>query len=238
MRDSFRRLSYRLLAGGLFAVLLASALLVGFELGLAQMTVVAQPEAIALEAEHLALVAERDALREELAVAGRELVISERNRKIDRETARALTDQLKEAQEARLDLNREISYLKRLVQEGGRGALRARDLRLARAAGSKAFRYDFSVIQLVPGLGSSVGQVRFQIEGRDGTGPVVLPLSDLPRAEPRALPVELQHLQSLSGTFELPDDFEPTGILIGIESSDDRLIPTAESFPWTPTTDE
>jgi hypothetical protein len=238
MSDSFRRLSYRLLAGGLFAVLSAAALWAGFELGQARITAVARPEVIALEAERLGLIAERDALRNELAVAGRELVISERSRRIDRETARALQDQLKEAQDARLDLNRELSYLKRLVQEGGRGALRARDLRLTRAGGAKSFRYGFSVIQLVPGLGSSVGRVRFEIEGRDGTGPVVMALGDLPRAEPRVLPVELQHLQSLSGTFELPDDFEPTGILIGIEPSDDRLIPTSEIFPWAPATDD
>jgi hypothetical protein len=150
MADSARRLAYRLLATGLCAVLLAAALWAGFELGQVRVTSIVQPEVAALDAQRLALLAERGALRDELVSALRERVISERDRQIDRETARALTDQLKEAQ-------------------------------------------------------------------------------DVPSAEPRAQPIALEYLQSLSGTFELPDDFEPIGRLIGIEPSDNRLIPTSES---------
>jgi hypothetical protein len=234
MPDALRRLSYRLLATGFYAVLLAAVLWIGFELGQEQATSVARPEVAALEAERLALVAERDALRDELSTVLREQVISERSRQIDRETAGALTEQLKDAQNAHLDLSRELSYVKRLVQEGGRGAVRVQDLRLASDGRPKAFRYAFTLTQVVPGFGESAGQIRFEIEGRDGSGTAVLSLGDLPSAEPRALPIALEYLQSLSGTFELPDDFEPTGLLIGIEPSDDRLIPTVESFPWAP----
>ncbi|CRI64339.1 exported hypothetical protein [Thiocapsa sp. KS1] len=237
MADSARRLSYRLLATGLYAVLLAAALWAGFELGQERVTSIVQPEVAALDAERLALLAERDALRDELASALRERVISERDRQIDRETARALTDQLKQAQDARLDLSRELSYLKRLVQEGGRGAIRVQDLRLASDGRPKAFRYAFTLTQVVPGFGESVGQIRFEIEGRNAGGEATLSLKELPSAEPRALPIALEYLQSLSGSFELPDDFEPTGLLIGIEPSDNRLIPTSESFPWAPTSD-
>jgi hypothetical protein len=237
MADSARRLSYRLLATGLCAVLLAAALWAGFELGQERVTSIVQPEVAALDAERLALLAERDALRDELASALRERVISERDRQIDRETARALTDQLKEAQDARFNLSRELSYLKRLVQEGGRGAIRVQDLRLASDGRPKAFRYAFTLMQVVPGFGESVGQIRFEVEGRNAGGAATLSLKDLPSAEPRALPIALEYLQSLSGTFELPDDFEPTGLLIGIEPSDNRLIPTSESFPWAPTSD-
>lgn len=194
-----------------------------------------QPELAALDAERLELVAERDVLRVDLAVALREQVIAERSRQIDRETARALTEQLKEAQDARLDLSRELLYLKRLVQEGDRGAIRVHDLRLVSEGRPKAFRYAFTLTQVVPGFAETTGHIRFEIEGRGPGGAVTLSLVDLPSAEPRALPIALEYLQSLSGVFELPDDFEPTGLVIGVEPSDDRLIPTSESFPWAPT---
>jgi hypothetical protein len=235
--ESSRGVSYRLLAGGFFAVLLAGALWAGFELGQERATSILQPELVELDEERLDLIAQREALREELAAALRERVISERSRQIDRETARALTDQLKEAQDARLDLSRELSYLKRLVQEGHRGAIRVQDLRIVSAGTPKAFRYSFTLTQVVPGFAESTGHIRFVIEGRSSDGVVTLSLEDLPSAEPRTLPIALEYLQSLSGSFALPDDFEPSGVLIGIDPSDDRLIPTSESFPWIPTTE-
>ncbi|RKT44604.1 DUF6776 family protein [Thiocapsa rosea] len=235
MPESLRRLSYRLLAGGFYAVLLAAALWAGFELGQERVTSIVQPELVALDRERLDLIAQRDVLRDELAAALRERVISERSGQIERETARALTDQLKEAQEARLDLSRELSYLKRLVQDGQRGAIRVHDLRIVSAGTPKTFRYAFTLTQVVPGFSESTGHIRFEIEGRNPSGAATLSLEDLPSAAPRALPIALEYLQSLSGTFELPGDFEPTGLLIGVEPSDDRLIPTSESFPWAPT---
>ncbi|EGV19882.1 DUF6776 family protein [Thiocapsa marina] len=232
-----KRVSYRLLAGGVYAVVLAAAFWAGFELGQDRVTSLMQPDLAALEAERLDLAAQRDALRGELAAALREQVISERSRQIDRETARALTEQLKEAQDARLDLSRELSYLKRLVQDGNRGAIRVQDLRIVAEEVPAAFRYTFTLTQVVPGFAESTGHIRFELEGRNPSGVLTLSLEDLPSAEPQTLPIALEYLQSLSGSFTLPEDFVPSAVLIGIEPSDDRLIPTSESFPWAPTTE-
>lgn len=238
MPDSFRRLSYRLLAIGFYAVLLAATLWTGFELGQRRVSELMSAQIGAREAERVALVAQRDRLSDELALALRERVIAERSSQIDRETARALGDQLKQSQVAQLSLNKELSYLRQLVQEGGRGALRAADLRLASDGRPNVFRYAFTVTQLAPGFGPARAEVRFRIEGHNSQGAASLSLKELPDAQPRALPVQLEHLQSLSGSFALPDDFEPTGILIEIEPSDDSLIPIVESFPWAPTAAE
>ncbi|MCG6897531.1 MAG: hypothetical protein LJE61_01850 [Thiocapsa sp.] len=232
MTDSFRRLSYRLLAIGLYAVLLAAAFWGGFELGVRRLSSGWELQLAALTAEVRSVVAERESLREGLATALRERVILERSHQIDREAARALTDQLKQAQDARLALNRELSYLKRLVQEGGRGAMRVQDLHLMAGDGTGAFRYSFTVTQMVPGFGEAEGRVRFEIEGHNGDTAMTLSLSDLPAAEPRELRVAFEHFQTLSGTFELPDGFEPSGVVVGIEPSSESLIPTLESFPW------
>lgn len=232
MTDSFRRLSYRLLAVGLCAVLVAAAFWSGFELGARRVSSGWGQELAAAGSEVRSLVAERASLREELATALRERVIMERDHQIDREAARVLMDQLKQAQDTRLALNRELSYLRRLVQEGGRGVMRVQDLRIMEGDHPGAFRYSFTVTQMVPGFGESAGRVRLEIEGRDRAGAVTLSLSELPAADPRELRVAFEHFQSLSGSFVLPDGFKPSGVVVGIEPSGERVIPTLESFPW------
>jgi hypothetical protein len=47
------------------------------------------------------------------------------------------------------------------------------------------------------------------------------------------LEVALEHLQTLSGTLELPEGFDPSAISIDVEPADDRLIATSERFPWS-----
>lgn len=234
MPDSFRRFSYWLLVLAILAVSVAAALWGGFELGRRQATETLRPELETLIVQRLALTEERDRLREALTAAQREQVIQERSHQIDREAARALTDRLKQAQDDRLALNRELSYLKRLVQEGGGGAMRIQDLRLATTDDPLAYAYHFTVTQIIPGFGESEGKVRVEIQGRDAEGTSTYDLSKLPSAEPRQLEFKFEHFQTLSGTFELPSDFDPETISIAVDPVSDRLMPTVQSFPWEP----
>jgi hypothetical protein len=231
----FRRVSYALLILGLALALLLGTLWLGYALGLRH-GVAPAPAPVAAgveETQHTASLAEAAALREALADAQRGRVIAERTLQIDRETTRALQERLKEEQDARLALNREISYLKQLVQDGGRGALRAEDLRVTATEQPRIFRYGFTVTQLATGFGQASGRVRITFEGDDDSGRVRLTLADLPAAEPQVLNVALEHLQTLTGTFTLPEGFVPAAILIDVEPTDERLIETSERFPWT-----
>ncbi|MBK1645547.1 hypothetical protein CKO25_13020 [Thiocapsa imhoffii] len=233
MSIASRRLAFQLLAAGALLAALAAAFWGGFELGRQQTSALLEPRFSILAAEHDSALTALASLQDELAVQRRERVILERNVQIDREAARVLTGQLRQSQDAQLVLNREISYLRRLVQDGGRGGLRAHDLQLSVEAPNQRVQYRFTVSQLIPGASPARGHVSFTVEGRDADGTVSrLALHELPAADPETLSVELEHLQNLSGTFALPLDFEPSGIVILVEPEQADLIPTSEFFPW------
>lgn len=226
------RIWWRLLLLALYAVLIAAAFWVGFELGQARVTAILQPE---LSTSQGQIGAFRDALsnaHDELAALKQESVVLERSRQIERETTRSLQEQLKQAQDERLELVKESKYLKRLIRDGGKGAVRVHDLRLTSGEAAGQYRYGFTVTQLVPGVGESSGRVVLQVEGeRDGKD-VSLSLEDLPGAHPSKLPMRFEFFQNFQGNFRLPEGLAPRGVSITIEPAADDMLRTSEAFPW------
>lgn len=232
MASILMRLWWRLLALALYTVLVAGAFWVGFELGLARTQALVVPECSALESAHGAAVAQIASLQADLAEFKQEGAVLERSRQIERETNRSLQAQLKEAQDERLALIKESSYLKRLVQEGGKGAVRVHDLRLTPAGSARAFRYSFTVTQLISDFGESRGAVQLHLKGVENAKETTLSLEDLPEAAPKHLSLRFEYFQNLSGEFVLPDGFEPRLVTLTIDPEGDLLAGTSEAFPW------
>jgi hypothetical protein len=92
---------------------------------------------------------ERDGLAEALAEANKQGILCERTREIDRERDLVAQAELKAAQDERLALAREVSSLKRMIREGGKGVVAVQDLRLAPTESQREFSYSFTLTQLV-----------------------------------------------------------------------------------------
>lgn len=221
------RLWWHLLAVAGYAVLVAAAFWLGFELGRRDTTTITadgSPDPCAVSAQTaLTLQAEITALRQEG-------VVLERTRQIALETNRSLQDQLKQVQAERLALIKEASYLKRLMQEGGRGAVRVADLRLTRGDG--VVRYAFTLTQLSPGFGESRGEVKLLVTGTAQGQERSFDLGQLPYADPRRLTMRFEHFQRFQGEFSLPADLVPTMVALTLAPEGDQLAATSESFPW------
>ncbi|MBK1719011.1 DUF6776 family protein [Thiocystis violacea] len=230
MSDSPRRLAYRLLAIGVLSLTLAAVFLLGFELGKEAPASGNGPAAS--DSLRVQLLHERDRLKTLLAESERQRLILDRTLRIDREASRLLKEQIKEAQDARLERNRELNYLKRLVQGGSEGAVQVYDMRLVDGEAPREYRYDFTIMQLIQGFGRSTGEVLLSIEGRRGDAVVTLTLSELPEAQPDALRMDFEHFQNCQGAFVLPHDFDPISIVVDIKPRTERLLPTSVSFPW------
>ena len=226
------RIWLRLLFMALLAVLVAAAFWVGFELGQARMAAVLQPQLADLDDKHRsAEQALSDALAE-IADLRQEGVVAERSLKSEREAARSLQQQLKQAQDQRLELLKESKYLKRLAGDGGQGAVRVHDLLLTHGDRPGEFHYGFTVTQLVPGVGETSGRVVLALEGeRDGDA-VSVPLDSLADASPTSLSMRFEFFQNFDGVFALPDGLEPRGLSVTIEPEGDDLLRTSEVFPW------
>lgn len=232
MPDSPLRFSRRLLVLGVGCLALAGAFWVGHELGRAESDSLAGVHLAASDLHRLNVRNEIDVLRARLEDSERQRSILERTQQIDLESTRVLKDQLKQALDDQLDLNRTLSYLKRLVQNGGDGVVQVRGLRLIQGKDSREFQYSFAITQLIPGFGQSRGIIRFSVEGIRGGKVSTLSLSELPAAAPHRLDMDFEHFQDCSGKILLPDGFTPKSVIIGIEPSTKSLLPTSQVFPW------
>ncbi|MBK1722384.1 DUF6776 family protein [Thiocystis violacea] len=231
MPDSFQRLSFRLLASGAFTLVVAAIFLIGFELGGGgasdSVSGVTSPDSLRVH-----LLKERDTLRALLAESERQRVILERAAQIDQEATRVLKDELKQAQDARLEVNRELTYLKRLVQTGGKGAIQVYDMRLSQGATPREFLYAFTITQLVQGFGQSTGSVQLTVEGTRDDETLSLGLGDLPSADPKSLSMDFEHFQNFQGSLEIPPDVEPKAIVVNIKPNSNLLLSTSVMLPW------
>lgn len=232
MSYHLNRLWWGLLGLALGAVLASASFAIGFELGLLRGGAMADPDHASLLAQRDAVAGDLAALEEQLFRLRQEASILERSRQIERETNRALQEQLKAAQSERLALVKEGSYLKRLIREGGKGAVSVHDLVLVSGAEPRSYRYGFTVTQLIPDTGETLGQITLGVSGDQAGEARKLELRELPRAEPRELSMHFDHFQRFEGELTLPEDLAPQSVTVTVSPEGDRLTGTSESFPW------
>jgi hypothetical protein len=218
---------WQLLALALNAVVLAAAFWVGFDLGQTR------GGALAVAPIPTTMTPEQcDGRKDEISALRQQGAVLERTRQIEQETNRSLQDQLKQVQGERLALVKEASYLKRLIQDGGRGVVRVQDLRLSAGEGPRAVRYAFTLTQLIPGFGESQGLVKLAVTGTQKDQARAFDLEQLPGAEPTRLSMRFEHFQSFQGEFSLPEGFIPKTVEVTLVPEGDQLTATSESFTW------
>jgi len=107
----------------LILVALAAAIIGAFSVGRQDGIGILKPLS-----EHMRTAAgECDALAAQVSDLKERNIVLERSQQIDREVNRNLSKQIKEVQNERLELEKEVSLLRRLVQEGGGGILQLKD---------------------------------------------------------------------------------------------------------------
>lgn len=238
MAQNPARIWWRLLALSFYALVLAGGFWAGFELGGARVAATVAVELDRLAKERDSTAAQLAELQLKVTDLQQESAVLERSRQIERETGKSLQDQLKLAQAERLELIQDLSYLKRLVQEGGRGAVKVHDLRVRQGPSPGEFDYNFTITQLIQDFGETRGRVLLELTGsRDGED-VVLGLSDLPVADPLELEMAFEHFQTFRGRLEVPAGFSPRVLTVAIRPSSEQITETSSAFPWDPAPDQ
>lgn len=176
---------------------------------------------------------ERDALLEQVAELKQQSIVMERSHQIDHEASRILSEQLKAAQDKRLAIEKESSFLRRLIREGGGGILQAKDFKLKEGGDPGEFAYSFTIRQLIGDFGESVGDVEVKLSGKQAGEEIVVPLRELAGSKPRSHKLKLKHFQTFEGSVQVPEDFEPENLVVEIKPKTANLIPGSETFPWS-----
>lgn len=175
---------------------------------------------------------ERNALFATVLDLKQQRIVLERSQQIDREANKIAAKQLKEAQDERLALEKEVSFLRRLMQEGGGGILQPRDFKLETAVEPGSFVYSFTIQQLIPDFGESTGSVEIKVVGKRDGKEITLPLDKLAGSEPERHQMEFKHFQSFAGSIQMPDDIEPENLVVEIKPKTAKLSPVSETFSW------
>jgi hypothetical protein len=212
----------------LLTLLLLAALAGSFFTGV----FLAGEQARAIEDRVQVLEEERDGLNERIAVLKQAKIGLERALEIDREANHKAQENLKSAQDERLALEKEVSFLKRLIREGGGGILRVQDFKLERSGEPDAFAYSFTVTQLIQDFGESSGKVQIAVAGKRDGKDATLPLSKLSGSSPTSHKMRFQHFQSFEGQIKVPADFEAENLVVEIKPSTKKLVPVTETFAW------
>lgn len=192
-------------------------------------------ESVALSAQIRGLEQAGAELEERVSELRQQNAMLERSQQIDREANRSAREQLRESQERRLELEKEVSFLRRLFREGGGGILQVKDFSLEQTA-EREFAYRFTVTQLVPDFGWSEGSVEVRLVGREGEEERSLTLAQLEGSEPTEHRMRFQNFQSFEGQLRLPDALDAERLVVEVKPKTKNLIPASETFPW-PVTD-
>ncbi|MEY6432782.1 DUF6776 family protein [Thioalkalicoccus limnaeus] len=209
----------------MWLVSLASAFVAGGWVGQASQTPVAGPITV-LEHEYASLA-------RRLAEVQEEAILCERGCQIDQEATRVVTERLKAAQDERLALMKEVTYLRRLIQEGGGGAVHLHDLVIAPGSDPRLYHFRFTATQLIRDFGTSQGTIALSVQGhRDGDTETLAHRDLVDSEDAGLLTMDFRHFQMFEGRLRLPDGFEPEFLVIDVTPSTDGLIATTERFPW------
>jgi len=168
---------------------------------------------------------ERDALRQQLAAL-------ERSSQIDREATRMAQMELVKLQEQRQELEKEVGFLRNLVEEESTGALRIRDFKLASSDKEGEYGYRFTVSQSKEDFGWTKGDVLLKIVGSDESGAKTLGLAQLSTEKEQAHKIKFRHFQNIKGIVRLPEGFTPDSVTVEVRPTVKKLAPISASFDW------
>lgn len=161
---------------------------------------------------------ERQAVRE----LRQKLAVAERGSEINKAAVEDARSELKDLQNQKLALEKQVVFLRRLVSTvGGWCSQRAR-LEAGTPVPGRVHRYAFTISQPSKDFVSSEGTVEISLSGaRDGQ-PHTLRLPDETKPPVRSLSMRFRHFQLFEGELHIPGDFSPEQIFIEVKPKSEK----------------
>jgi len=170
---------------------------------------------------------DRMKLREEIAVL-------ERASQIDREAARAVSEEMKQAQEKQLKMEEELVFLQGIVSnKADKKSLRVRDFSLQVAEKPNVFKYGFTVSQVLNSKKGVKGRLLITVKGKQKGKQVSLKLAELTEEKSKSLEVDFKHFQKFEGLLRLPEGFAASNMVIDIKPSKKKMPRLNKTFKWS-----
>ncbi len=170
---------------------------------------------------------ERTKLREEV-------VVLTRANQIDREAARAVSEQVRLAQDKQLKMEEELVFLHGIISNKiDKKRLRVRDFTLQPSEGASIFKYAFTVSRVFNSKRGVKGELFITVTGQQKGQKTSLKLAALTKEKSKSLKVNFKHFQKFEGLLRLPEGFVASSMIIEIKPSKKKLPRLKETFKWS-----
>ena len=172
------------------------------------------------------------ALEDERLELRQKVAILQRSGQIDREASRLAQEELKKIQEEKMELEKDVEFLRNLVEESATGGLRVKDFKLSARDSLREYSYSFTVSQTKKDFGVSQGNIHITVVGSQGGEAKALDLAALTMDKTDRQRMRFRHFQNVQGMIRLPEGFSPDSVTVDIRPTTKKLAPLTQDFDW------
>jgi hypothetical protein len=166
---------------------------------------------------------ERDALR---AAAAR----YERSGQIDRAAADGVKSEVRQLQEERAELRREIAFLKSLVSGGSERLLL--DGHSLTDLGQRNFQFEVTLTKRADDPDTVTGQATISVVGQVDGAERRLDMETLTEGRRNQIGVRFKNFQKLKTEMLLPEGFEPSAVEVVVKPEGKKFKAFEQAFEW------
>jgi len=159
---------------------------------------------------------------------------AERTGQIDRGAVDKSREEIRQLQDERAELQKQVMFLKGLI-ESGDGPLQVKNFKLTQneeEEDPRLYNYAFKVTQTITNTGKVKGEIRIRVEGILNGDQVELPLSSLRKDKQKAHKMGFSQFQDINGSLRLPENFKPVSFVAEVRPTGKKLKQVTQMFDW------
>lgn len=162
-----------------------------------------------------------------------ESATNQRSAQIDKNAAMMAQQDLRDLQQEKAELKREVDFLNRLLSDSAKKAvIRLDKLAIARASTDNSYRLRFTLVHLSKVGGSAKGNVFITVTGSKQGKQQQLALESLTTDKTKSLKMGFKNFQQFDVTLTLPEGFEPLNVTVSADVEGKTLEDFKQTQPW------
>ena len=157
----------------------------------------------------------------------------QRAAQIDKNAAVLAQQGLKELQQERAELKREVDFLNGLLSDKSKKAvLSLKHLQVSKMAGSNSYNLSFTLLHLSKVGGKAKGAVTLLVSGLQDDKKMHLKLENVTADKQKTLKMGFKNFQKFDVTLTLPDGFEPVDVTVSANVESKDIENFEQTLPW------
>jgi hypothetical protein len=155
----------------------------------------------------------------------------ERAGQIDRAAAEEVKAEVRELQEERAALKREVAFLTSLVSGGGTEELLLDAPRLVET-GERSFRFEVTLKKRSEDSNTVSGRVLIKVLGKAGDKQQRLEMTEFTDGKRSNIGIRFKNFQKLKTDLKLPEGFDPIKIEVAVQPTGNQFKSLEQAYDW------